>query len=85
MHKNLCKISASPFSILCYHICAVIFSDNVHFRISLRETLLFADSYAFSRRKYFASRGRSLNLRLACKIFGEEEKLYGDVSFQTQI
>ena len=61
MHKKLCKISATPFSFLCYHNAKDDFNENVHFRISLRETLIFFSRTIFRKCRSF----RSLNLPLA--------------------
>ena len=61
MPKKMCKNSATHFFFLCYHISKVNFNDNVHFRISLRETLVF-----LSRKSLRKCRSlRSLNLPLA--------------------
>ena len=58
------------------------FGENVHFRISLSETLFVARYDAVCRRKNLASRLRSLNLRLALE---GGEKLHGDVPFPAKV
>ena len=60
----------------------VDFAENVHLCISLREMLKIPRSDAKKRFKKYASRSRSLNLRLAYergKIF------FGNVSFPYQV
>ena len=56
MHKKLCKNSASGFLGMCYDKRAMNFVENVHFRISLRETLKMPRRDAVWRRRKFANR-----------------------------
>ncbi len=84
MHSNSAKcpeIVHRDF-FFCAIIIVTIFCD-VHLHISLRETLKIADSNVDCRRKVFAIRSRSLNLRLAVKNFEGRKILHGDVPFQT--
>ena len=81
MHSNSAKVVHADIE-ECAKICQVDFLENVHLCISRSEMPKISRPDAKKRFKKYASRCRSLNLRLAHE---RKKILFGYVSFPYQV